>query len=279
MPAQPTNTSSEQPDNSHFVAEYATVQSIFVRQRNCLLLKADFSPIYVDYYLHLMQHGMRHRETEDSVFKQLLAFFTLHMVSRPWQEHHAWTFNVREPSLANYFMAGSSLTEDVVGRIFTEDVREPETNILYAQNMARNKEMQTSVIPLAGADPISWVEEFYKQSEQRHARAFALEGDTYALITAQPGADFDWLTELTAAQVSKIDETEQLKQLETRRFTFRCGCTVERILPTIRAMQKDFADILSEQGYLDVSCPRCGVVYNITADMLTGSDTSPDTCC
>lgn len=275
MSEQNTSSATEQPSDSRFVAEYATVQSLFVRRRNCLLLKADFSPVYVDYYLHLMQHGMRHREEEDSIFKQLLAYFTLHLVSRPWQEHHAWTFNVKEPLLANYFMAGSSLTEDVVGRIFTEDVREPETNLLYAQSIARDKEMQTSVIPLTGKGPVAWIEEFYHQSEQRHARAFELGGDTFALITAQPGADYDWLTELTAEQVCKLDETEQLKQLETRRFTFRCGCTIERILPTIRAMEKDFADILSEQGHLEVSCPRCGVTYKITADMLTG-DTTPD---
>lgn len=280
MPDSPHSSAQEaQPDDSRFVEEYSTVQSIFVRQRNCLLLKADFSSLFVGYYLHLMQHGLRNAAAEDGIFKEILAFFTLHLVSRPWQEHHAWTFNVATPTLANYFVAGSSLTEDVVGRVFTEDVREPEVNMLYAQTMARNKEMQTSVIPLAAQSPIGWVEEFYRQSEQRQARAFDLGGDTYALIAAQPGADFDWLSELTADQVASIEETEQTKQLETRRFTFRCGCTMERILPTIRAMQKDFADVLSEQGHLEVSCPRCGVEYRITPEMLgSAEEPTPDAC-
>lgn len=279
MPETTQPPADAHPDDSRFVEEFTTVQSIFIRQRNCLLLKADFSSLYVGYYLHLMQHGLRNAPVVDGVFKELLAYFTLHLVSRPWQEHHAWTLNVATPELANYFLAGSSLTEDVVGRVFTEDVREPEVNMLYAQNMARNKEMQTSVIPLAGDSPTGWVEEFYRQSEQRQARAFALGGDSYALIAAQPGADFDWLSELTAEQVARIEEAEQTKQLETRRFTFRCGCTVERILPTIRAMQRDFADILSEQGQLEVSCPRCGVQYCITPDMLSGEDRAvPDAC-
>ena len=276
MPEQNPPPAQPQPDDSQFVEEYTTVQSIFIRQRNCLMLKADFSSLYVGYYLHLMQHGLRNAEVEDGIFKELLAYFTLHLVSRPWQEHHAWTFNVGTPVLANYFVAGSSLTEDVVGRVFTEDVRKPEANMLYAQTIARNKEMQTSVIPLAGDTPTSWVEEFYRQSEQRQARAFALGGDSYALITAEPGADFDWLSELTPEQAANLEEHEQTKLLETRRFTFRCGCTMERILPTIRAMQKDFADMLSEQGYLEVSCPRCGVQYHITPDMLAGSETAPD---
>lgn len=278
MPEQSTTPSPEN-QTGPFVAEYVTVRSVFVRQRNCLLVQADFAPLFVDYYLHLMQHGLRNEQTEDEVFKDLLALFTLHLVARPWQEHHAWTFNVKTPSLANYFVAGSSLTEDVVGRVFCEDVREPESNILYAQVMAKNKDVQTSVIPLAAeGDPVVWVEEFYRRSEQRAARAFRLGGDSYALITAEPGADFDWLYELTPDQVANLTDIEETKQLETRNFTFRCGCTVDRILPTLRAMQRDFADLLAEQGYIEVSCPRCGVQYRITPDMLGGSDTAPDAC-
>ena len=265
-----------QPDDSQFVTEYATVQSIYVRSRNSLLLRADFSPLFVGYYLHLMQHGIRNHEPEDSLFKQLLAFFTLYLVSRPWKEHHAWTFNVKHPSIANYFMTGSSLTEDVVGRIFTNDVRTTEPDMLYAQNMAQGREVHTSVIPLPEGDGATWIEAFYRQSEQRTARALVGKGDTYALVVAQPGADHDWISELRAEQMEDIEKTEDVKLLETRRYTFRCGCTPERILPAIRAMHKDFADILSEQGKLDVSCPRCGVNYTITPDMIGGSETQPD---
>lgn len=251
--------------NEKGVGEFTTVESVFVRGRNCLLLRADFAPLFVGYYLHLMQYGLRNAEREDNVFKQLLAFFTLHLVSRPWQEYHAWTLNVAEPSLANYFVCGSSLTKDVVGRVFTEGVREPECNMLYAQNLRPNKDPQTSVITIPGADVASWVESFYRQSEQRMARAFMPGGDTFALLTAEPNADHDWMEALTAEDVSAIDTTEQTKVLETRRFRFQCGCTLKKILPTVRAMQKDFADILSEQGYLTISCPRCGADYRVTA--------------
>ncbi len=263
------------------VAEFATVQSLFVRRRNCLLLRADFSPLFVDYFLNLMQHGRRNPAREEGIFRQLLAFFTLHLVSRPWKEYHAWTLSLREegvakePIAANFFVSGSSLTEDVVGRIFTEEVKVPEQNMLFAQNVVPGREPQTSVIVLHGDTPPAWVEDFYRQSEQRQARAFELEGDSFALITAQPDADHDWLAELTAADVAELDAQEELKQLETRRFYFRCGCTLDKILPAIRAMQHDFADLLSEQGHLEVSCPRCGAAYRVTPDMLTAPDTPP----
>lgn len=250
------------------VEEFSTVHSIFVRHRNCLMLQADCSPLFVDYYLHLMQHGLRNEPTEDSTVKQLLAFFALHLVSRPWKEYHAWTFNTKTPSKANYFISGSSLDEEVVCRAFTEGVREPETNMLFAQNLVPGKDPQTSVITLAGSTPESWVEEYYRQSEQRMARAFDLGEDRYALITAQPGADHDWLDALTTEDVLRLAETEQTKQLETRKFHFRCGCTADKIIPIVSAMQKDFADELSEQGYVEASCPRCGAVYKLTREML-----------
>lgn len=256
------------PQAPESVAEFTTVESVFVRGRNCLLLRADFSPLFVDYYLHLMQHKLRNEETEDGVLKQLLAYFTLHLVSRPWQEYHAWTFNTREPSLANYFVSGSSVDEEVVGRAFTEDVREPEKNMLFAQNLARGKEPQTSVITLSGAAAGQWVEEYYRQSEQRLARVFDLGNDRYALITAEPGADHDWLESLSAEEVKNIDTAEQTKVLETRKFYFRCGCSAEKILPVIKAMHKDLADQLSEQGYVEISCPRCGATYRVTPDMV-----------
>lgn len=254
------------------VEEFTVVKAFFVRHRNCLLLKSDFSPLFVDYYLHLMQHKQRNAPAQDSVFKQILSFFTLHLVSRPWQEYHAWTFNVKSPEVANYFVSGSSLTEDVIGRVFTQDVRVPEKNMLYAQNLCPNKDPQTSVIVLPGEDVISWVEGFYEQSEQREARAFELSGDSYALLTAQPGADLEWLKSLTAEQVEKIEELEEIKLLESRKFTFRCGCTLDKILPTIRTMRADFEDLLAEQGQLEISCPRCGAVYHVSAEQLGGEN-------
>lgn len=254
--------------HSQGVDDFTTVQSIFIRKRNCLLTRADFSPIFVDYYLNLMQNGMRYEEAEDTMFKRILAFFTLHLVSRPWREYHAWTINLNSPMVANYFVSGSSMTKDVVGRIFTRDVKIPERNMLFAQNLVSDREPQTSVIILPGNNVENWIEDYYRQSEQRSARAFELEGDSYALLTAQPDADENWLHNLAAEQLSTVEKDEETKLLETRTFSFRCGCTVDKILPTLRAMQSELADIISEQGYIEASCPRCGARYRITPEML-----------
>ncbi len=248
------------------------VESVFVRHRNCLLLRAEFSPVFTDYYLHLMQHGIRHDETLDFDLKKVLAYFILHLVSRPWAEYHAWTLNLRRPMIANIFVSGSSLTESAVARAFTEDVRVPEENMLYAQMIRDGKQPQTSVIILHGDTPENWVEDYYAQSEQRPARCFDLGNDSFCLLAAQPDADLEWLRTATADTVRQLEEAEETRTLETRRFRFHCGCSVEKIMPAIQAMKGDLADLLSENGHIEVTCPRCAAEYRITTDMLNPPD-------
>jgi len=40
----------------------------------------------------------------------------------------------------------------------------------------------------------------------------------------------------------------------------------------VRAMKHDFADLLSEQGFLEINCPRCGASYKVTPDMVQEQD-------
>ncbi|MGN1308393.1 MAG: Hsp33 family molecular chaperone HslO, partial [Akkermansia sp.] len=102
----------------------------------------------------------------------------------------------------------------------------------------------------------------------RSARAFALAGDTFTLLTAEPDADEAWLASLTAEDVAALADHEETKQLETRRFRFHCGCSVDRLLPTVRSLRSNFEDLLAEQGYILANCPRCGASFRITREML-----------
>lgn len=259
-------------DQEFIQNDFIDVESVFIRHRNCLLLRAEFSPVFTDYYLHLMQHGLRHEETLDSDLKKVMAYFMLHLVSRPWAEYHAWTLNLKRPVVANIFVSGSSLTKSVVARAFTEDVRVPDENMLYAQMIRDGKQPQTSVIILHGDTPEHWVEDYYAQSEQRPARCFDLGDDRFALLAAQPDADLDWLRAATDETIRLIEEQEETRILETRRFRFYCGCSVDKILPALRAMKGNLADLLSERGNIEVTCPRCAAAYRITTDMLNPPD-------
>lgn len=248
--------------------EFTKIESVFVRHRNALLIRGQFTSIYTDYYLHLMQHGIRHAMELDQMLKDSLAMLTLHLVARPWAETIAWTANLRAPRI-NLFITGGSVTESITGRIFTEDVREPDRNYFYSQTTTiQNQEPRLSTMEVEGRDPIDWVSQFYTQSEQRPARAFRLEDENFAIIAAQPGCDLEWLAALDEKAVAEIDQTEETNVLETRRFRFHCGCTLERILPILGSWREKPDELFEESDFITLQCPRCAAKYVVTRDMI-----------
>jgi molecular chaperone Hsp33 len=250
------------------IEDFTTVESVFVRHRNALVLRGQFTPIYTDYYLHLMQHGIRHAAELDQMLKDTLALLTLHLVARPWAETLAWTINLRAPRM-NLFVTGGSVEEAVTGRIFTEDVREPDRNFFYCQTTSPNlAEPRTSTLDVEGKDPVDWISRFYEQSEGRPARAFRLDDENFALVAAQPDCDLPWLDALDQDAVSKIDTTEETKLLETRRFRFHCGCTLDKILPILGGWRERLDDLFEASDFIQIHCPRCAAKYKVTRDMI-----------
>jgi molecular chaperone Hsp33 len=248
--------------------EFTRIESIYVRHRNALLLRGQFTPIFTDYYLHLMQHGIRHQPELDDMLKDSLAMQVLHLVARPWAETIAWTVNLRAPRI-NLFVTGGSVEEAITGRIFTEDVREPDRNFFYSQTMSPGQtEPRTSTLEVEGKDPVLWLEQYYLQSEQRPARAFRLPDEHFALVAAQPDCDLDWFHGLDAAAVQRIETDEETKLLETRRFRFHCGCTLERILPVLGTWRERPDELFEDADAITLQCPRCAAKYVVTRDML-----------
>jgi len=250
------------------VEEFVGVESVFVRHRNVLVLRARFTPIYTDYYLHLMQHSLKNPPDLDGMLKDLLAALTLHAVARPWAETIAWTINLRAPRV-NFFATASSLEESVTGRVFTEDVREPDRNLFYSQTTTQpGTEPRTSTLEVDGRDPLDWIEQYYTQSEQRPARAFRLPDETFLLAAAQPDYDAAWIDALDPRAAATLDDTEETKLLETRRFRFRCGCHLDRILPVLGSWRDKPDELFAGEDKIVIQCPRCAARYLVTRDML-----------
>ena len=250
------------------VEDFTTIESIFVRHRNALVVRGQFTPIYTDYYLHLMQHGIRHAAELDQMLKDALAMLTLHLVARPWAETIAWTVNLRAPRV-NLFVTGGSTDEAVTGRIFTEDVREPDRNFFYAQTTSANfSEPRVSTLEVDGKDPVAWISQFYDQSEQRPARAFRLDDETFVLVAAQPDCDMEWFNSLDEEKIANFETTEETKTLETRRFRFHCGCTLDKILPVLGGWKDRLDELFEDADTIKIQCPRCAAHYRVTRDML-----------
>ena len=110
-------------------------------------------------------------------------------------------------------------------------------------------------------------ESYYAGSEQRPARYFALGGDAFALLVAQPDCDTVWLASVGADEIRTICAAEE-KPLETRVYRFACGCTSEKIAEAIGpALQGDLDEIFGGDTHIRVSCPRCGTKHEIAREV------------
>ncbi|TDU73000.1 molecular chaperone Hsp33 [Prosthecobacter fusiformis] len=237
------------------------IRCYFVRKRNCLLVRGRFSPIYMDYYLHLMQHGIKHTDRLDGMLKDSLTGIALHLASRPHDEVCAWTINLSDP-LLNIFVTGATVPGRVTGRLFTEDVKDTGKSLFIAQTTRGQQQPRQSMIEFQGTDVLSAVEQFYTQSEQRLTRIFRLDDEDFVQISAEPDADEEWLAGLTDADILTLDQAEHLTLLETRTYVFDCGCTADRMFPMLSRLSEEDLDFIFEDGSATITCPRCAAIFH-----------------
>jgi molecular chaperone Hsp33 len=244
------------------------VRTYFVRQRNALLARAEFGELFVDYYLHLSSNQIKVAPEHDVLFKRALAAFTLHCASRPWNELTAWTVNFQQP-LVNLFLTGDNGTGAITGRIFDENVKVGPDNLFFADVVRGNQPTRRSAVTFNGSDPISAVEAFYAQSEQRGARYFQLGEEDFALLTEHPDCDLAWFRGLDPAKVGDLDQTETLALMEQRIYRWHCGCNQDRMMEVLTpTMKKDPEALFGDEPKLEIRCPRCGARHTITREAL-----------
>lgn len=240
----------------------------FVRHRNVLVARGEFSELYVDYYLHLAEHGLRHAEAHDVLFKETLAAFALHCASRPRNETIAWTLHFQKP-FVNLFLGGDTEDGIVTGRVFVDDVREMESNRFYADVARPGRELQRSVVSFDGGNGFGAVEAFYTRSEQLPARCFNLGDESFAIAFAHPDCDMPWFEALTAEGVANLGATETVVPMERRLFRWQCGCNERRILEVLAPLMREDPDGLFDGAEeVHVNCPRCATRYTIARSVL-----------
>lgn len=242
------------------------VHCYFVRHRNALAVRAQFNELYTDFYLHLMQHGLRYDAASDQLLKDGLAALTLHLASRPRTEATAWTMNFQEP-LLNLFITGSSRLGNVTGRAFTEGVKKGDHNLFFSQVTEEGREARQSTIQFDDADVFRAVETYYQLSEQRPARYFRHDVEDFVMLSAQPDCDMPWFLTLDDESIKRLDEDEELSLLEVREYRFDCGCSIDRIYPIIASLAPAaIDDLFSSEETTNAQCPRCGATFTMTRE-------------
>lgn len=205
------------------------VYNDFIRERNVLYSHADFSGIFVDFYLHLEKHKLKLTPEQAEMFKEFLAAFVLHAASHPRNEVLAWTIHLMDP-LLNIFLTGDTEFSTVAGRIFTEGVKADDSSMFYQDLKPAEKPLHRSIVGIEGNEPLSIVGQYYAQSEQRPAKVFSLGGDAYALFSAHPDCDEIWFNQVNEDNLSSWLAEETLARIESRHFRWLCGCHHQKII-------------------------------------------------
>lgn len=248
--------------------ESIEIRCYFVRERNALLARGLFSELYVDYYLHLMENKLKNEPDQDQNLKDGFAALALHLASRPWNEAIAWTLSWQNPA-QNYFFTGSNRDGTLTGRVFTEDIRKRDSNLLFSQTTVDGQPGRQSMVEVKDLNLFEIGEHYYEQSEQRPGRFFRHAEEDVVLVTAQPDCDMEWFGNLDDEKIRTLDGDEELSLLEKRHFRFSCGCSQEKLLPVFASMSKDSLDEAFSGGEtIPVSCPRCGAKHVITRETL-----------
>lgn len=244
------------------------ILTTFVRHRNVLLASGAFSELYVDYYLHMAEHGLKPAEAHDALFKDTLAAFALHCAARPRNETIAWTIHFQDP-FVNLFLGGDTADGTLTGRVFAEDVREMGSNRFYADVARPGRELQRSAVAFPDGDGFKAVEVFYAQSEQRPARCFKLGDEEHMIAFAHPDCDMAWFEGLTAEALLRVGDSETIMPMERRFFRWECGCDLERIFSVLAPlMRKDPEGLFGGLAELQVNCPRCAARYLVARPAL-----------
>jgi len=253
-------------DESSVEARGTEVRTYFVRGRNALLARADFSEMFVDYYLNAMDQKIQRDTVPDTLLKDALAAITLHCASRPWGETVAWTVHFAAPPV-NVFVTGDSRGGCVTGNAFTEGVKDIPEGRFYSDTIRDRTPPRRSVTPFEGPDFFGAVEAYYRRSEQRPARYFRYAEEDVVMLCAQPDCDMAWFDSLDDAAIRALDQNEELGLLETRHYRLHCGCDQSRIIQMIAGSARGGLDeLFGGDESLRVQCPRCGTRHNVTRE-------------
>ena len=246
------------------------VDCCFVREHNALLCSADFGPLFMDMYLHLGQNGVVLGGGADEKWKLLLAALVLHAASRPQADTCAWTLHLESAGM-NLFGVVENPTGHVTGQVFTEHIRPVGGNVLHAELAGPGGLRRRSSVDFKGDDILLAAADYYARSEQRPARYFGLGGDQFALLTAQPDCDTDWLESVDHNGLVTVIRDLTRAPLERRHYRFCCGCSPARVAgvlaPTLRG---DLDGIFGGDAHITVTCPRCGARHELARGLFDG---------
>jgi len=244
------------------------VRTYFVRGRNALVARGDFSDLFAAWYLHRLDHGLEFPREAEEQGREALAALTLHCAGRPWKESCAWSVKFPAPRV-NIFAAGDNTHGTVVANLQTEGLEPVEGGMFYADVTGDGKPTRRSVVDFRETSLLRAVEVFYSRSEQRTVRFFWHGDEDLVMVAAQPDCDEEWLAGLTVEAIRTLDRDVELSLLEKRNYAFCCGCNQDRMLDLLLPVfRRQAEELFHGEATLTVVCPRCAARHVLTREAL-----------
>ncbi len=196
---------------------------------------------------------------------RLLAAAGLAAVSLAEREYWGWSLSL--PGLSAGFFCGADPEGMLCGRILENTKK--GAGLCVVQRQAGKSPLAQSHVTLVTQDPMEAVERYFEEAEQTLIRIAVLENGSGVLLRPMPGGAFDEINGLSdAALVEKVfrcASAGEMKLLEEVLLFYGCSCSSEKITAMIKNLPADQQQQLwSDLKRLDIACPRCGRLYDIT---------------
>lgn len=250
-------------ENTSAAAGQVAVAALLDRERNAVIARGRFDPLYSAFRRHASELGILPDERACLMMRDCLAAVTLHLGLHPPDEFSAWTLNVMRPAM-NFFVAGDNSQFIVTGRVWAANVKTTNSSRLFLESQRPRHEPSRSVLEIDGDDVLGIFEQFHERSVQIPSRLFDLEDGQHVFIQGMPRVDVEWLHAFDRNSVRAYLAGE-FEPIENRHYSFGCGCDPYKVLKVIHGMYRGNADDLFQgESQVEVSCPRCGRHYWVT---------------
>ncbi len=243
-----------------------TVHRFVDRDRTLTVSQGSFAPLLAAYRDHVARWELPTDGLAQTLMREGLAAFALHLAHRPPNETVGVTLNIMTPPM-NLFLTGDAGEGTLTGRAFTDNVATADSSRMFVQSYRPEAGPSQSTIDVEGLDVLGMFEDYYARSEQVMARFFDLEEDErFLLVVALPDADPEAIARLTREGARTLVETG-VEPLEERTFRFRCGCNPERIVTALREIfGNDPEELFRTEDAVETFCPRCGAQWWVTRE-------------
>lgn len=243
-----------------------TVERFILRRHDAMLGFGDFGAFFDAYHQHVRKWNLPLDPLGTVMMHQALAGAALQLSFRVVDETTGWTVNIDQPA-ANIFMSGGGPQSTLTGQYFVEDVESTGESRLFVQRSHPKRETTRSVLTVQGIDLFEIFEDYFQRSEQLAVRFVELSSAEMAAVYALPGADVDWIRGLDGAAIRELRD-EAHEPIESRTFTFACGCDGERMARALVGMYRDEPEVIFQgDPVIEAKCPRCGTLWAIDRDL------------